>query len=132
MYTLAMSTKSPTDKLVENEAMFRQKNETVQDDIKTLNEIALSQRDEEPISDDTVLNFYCECSDEDCRVRIPMSIKQYELIHKDRKQFIIVRNHEVSSIEDVMEQTSDYTVVRKLAEVPEEPDTLHQTPVFNI
>ncbi len=127
-----MSTKTPVDKLVENEAMFRQKNETVQKDIKTLNEIALSQRDEEPISEETVLNFYCECSDENCRLRIPMSLKQYEHIHENRKQFIVVNDHEVSLVENVVERTKHYTVVKKLVEAPEEPDSLHHTPVFNV
>ncbi len=127
-----MNAKRPIDKLVENEAMFRQRNETVQDDIKALNDIANDQGEEEPIPHDTILKFYCECSDENCTMRIPMSIQQYEKVHADRKQFIVIPDHEVVSVEEVVYQMADYTIVKKLIEAPEQPDTLHQTPVFNV
>lgn len=127
-----MNAKRPIDKLVENEAMFRKRNEAVQDDIKVLNDTAQAQGEEEPIPDDTILKFYCECSDESCAMRVPMSIKQYELIHDDRKQFIVIPGHEVVSVEEVVDQMADYTVVKKVIEAPEQPDTLHQTPVFNV
>ncbi|MEO5691238.1 MAG: hypothetical protein ABIQ64_03565 [Candidatus Saccharimonadales bacterium] len=128
-----MNTKLPIDKLVENEAMFRKRNESVQDDIKLLNEISKTEGEEEvPIPEDTILKFYCECSDEDCVLRIDMSLKEYEQIHTDRKQFVVIPGHEIVAVEEVVDSMANYSIVKKVVEAPENPDTLHQTPVFNV
>lgn len=127
-----MNQRRQADKLVENEAMFRQQNETVQEGIKELNEIANAQNEEEAIPDTTVLKFYCECSDENCTLRVSLSVKQYEQIHADRRQFIVAPGHEIVSIEEVVDQLADHTIVKKLIQAPEQPDTLHETPVSNV
>ena len=125
-------TKPTIDKLVENEAMFRKKNEAVQEDIKLLNDISDAQGDDEVISKDMILEFYCECSDEDCMLRIPMSIDQYEDIHKDRKQFIVKPDHDVASVEEVIEHRSGYSIVKKAVQVPEYPDGFNKTALSNV
>lgn len=127
-----MHSKQTIDKLVENEAMFRKRNETVQEDIKTVNDIAHSHGEGEAISDEMELEFYCECSDENCLLRIPMSIERYEIIHKDRKQFVIKPGHEVTYIEEVVVLMPEYTIVKKRLEAPEEPETLNETAVVNV
>lgn len=58
-------------------------------------------------------DFLCECGAIDCSERIPLTLDDYERIHADPAQFVIVEGHEEPSVEDVVERHGDYAVVRK-------------------
>lgn len=101
-------------KQIENEMLFRRVNEKVGDDLDYLDELHIADGNPHLVrNDDLLLKFKCECSDENCDVRIPMRLSQYKKIHEDRSTFVIRPNHEVKPIEKVIEVGDTYSVVRK-------------------
>lgn len=113
-------------RLVENEAIFRLRNERI---IARLDGLAKksSQKGRQatlPPSRDATLNFYCECSDMDCRQWIKLPIDTYRAIHKKRDHFIVKPGHEDTSIEAVVDKETHYYVVQKLSKMSDLPATL--------
>ena len=101
-------------KQIENEMLFRRANERVGSDLDEVDQFHISDGNPHLVrSDDLLLDFKCECSDENCSVRIPLELSKYRLIHLDRSAFIIKLNHEVKPIEEVIETTEQYSIVRK-------------------
>lgn len=117
---------------IENEVVFRKANEKVQIDLSKLRKLAEANGDVALVpSDDLVLHFYCECSDENCRQRIELSLSKYKKLHQDRKQFIICPNHEAVSIEKVVASNAKFSVVEKFFNPPETAASLNTTPINN-
>lgn len=83
------------------------------------------------IDANTVLHFYCECSDENCTQRIQLTLGAYNKLHKDRSTFTIACGHDVPSIEKVIDKQPHYWVVKKFEKPPESVDSLEPTPVDN-
>jgi hypothetical protein len=81
--------------------------------------------------DDLMLQFKCECSDEECEVRIPLRLSLYRQIHLDRNTFIVRPDHQVESIERVLCEEQDYSVVKKRRSTPEPNDELKKTDIRN-
>ncbi|CAN5166095.1 hypothetical protein BH09PAT3_BH09PAT3_1770 [soil metagenome] len=101
-------------KQIENEMLFRRANEKVGKDLDEIDELHVSDGNPHLVrSDDLLLDFKCECSDENCSVRIPLQLSIYRKIHVDRSTFLIKLNHEVKPIEKVIETTPTYSIVRK-------------------
>lgn len=117
---------------VENEVVFRQMNEKVQKSLKKLDKMAKEEGYEPDLPiDDMQLNFYCECADENCRQRIPLSLKKYQELHKNRRQFIVIPGHEVSAIERVIAKKRTYTEVEKTIAPPIGVSALNSTNINN-
>lgn len=117
---------------VENEAIFREHNEAVGEELNELREFAETKGfDSLDKNDDLELHFYCECSDENCRKRIVLSIASYTGIHQNRSAFIVLPHHQVDAIEKVIEKHSKYYVVEKYLTAPEHPTSLHKTDIHN-
>ncbi len=74
------------------------------------------------------LHFYCECSNEDCHERIALPLSKYKEIHSDRSRFIVMPEHEVPSIENVVSKKTKYSVVDKFVTPLETAATLKATP----
>lgn len=120
-------------RLVENEVVFRELNRRLQVGIDAVNKVALEEGEQPVYVDgDEAFYFYCECSDENCKQRLRISLNEYNKIHQDSKSFIVARNHEVMSLEDVIFVGTDYSVVRKHLEPPRKPVGLHTTTVDNV
>jgi hypothetical protein len=101
-------------KQIENEMLFRRANEKIGTDLDHLDALHIADGNPHLVrDDDLLLNFKCECSDEDCAVRVPMRLSYYRKLHADRSVFIIKPNHEVRPIEKVIEAADGYSVVRK-------------------
>jgi hypothetical protein len=101
-------------KQIENEMLFRRANEKVGTDLDDLDALHIADGNPHLVrNDDLLLDFKCECSDENCEVRVPMRLSHYRKLHKDRSTFIIKPNHEVKPIEKVIEVADSYSVVRK-------------------
>lgn len=132
LYTGCMTQKSSVRRLVENEAVFRSHNENVQQGLKKLNDIASSEGYSATNTDGLSLQLYCECSDENCTLRIPLKIDAYGDIHKNRQHFVVIPGHEFNSIEKVVIKKPAYYVVEKFAEAPENPHKLNKTKVTNV
>jgi len=117
---------------IENEMIFRRANEKVGDDLQTLDAMHVEDGNIHLLSDeDLMLRFKCECSDENCSVRIPMLLSEYQNIHTDRNTFIVMPNHQVDPIEKVIKESAAYNVVRKNNSTPEPSDDLNNTTVNN-
>lgn len=101
-------------RLIKNEAIFRDYNENIQQGLVELKRMAKETGQEDYLPDeDPPLHFYCECSNIRCRRRIVLKPKTYDMIHKNRKRFIVVRGHEVGEIEKSVTEKDNYSVVEK-------------------
>lgn len=125
-----MSEPASERRLAENEVVFRGFNEQVQKSIDAANEIA-AEEGEEPIGldGDKTLEFYCECSDENCTQRTKISPNKYNKIHKARNVFTIVNGHQVEKIEDVTHTEPEYSVVTKHVQPPPSTKSLNITSI---
>lgn len=127
-----MSITNAERRQIENEMIFRRINEKVGDDLGALDAMHIEDGNIHLIRDeDLMLRFKCECSDENCAVRIPMLLSEYQKIHTDRDTFIVMPNHQVDPIETVMKESLLYNVVKKNNSTPEPSDVLNDTPVNN-
>lgn len=117
---------------IENEMIFRRINEKVGDDLGALDAMHIEDGHVDLIRDENLLlHFKCECSDENCTVRIPMLLTEYQEIHTDRDTFIVIPDHEVDPIEKVLLKTPRYNVVKKNNSTGEPTDVLNTTTIDN-
>lgn len=117
---------------IENEMIFRRANEKVGDDLESLDAAHIENNDTHLIWDDkVVLEFFCECSDEDCDKRIPLRLSVYNKIHKNRDKFIVKLKHQVKDIEKVISSEEDYSVVLKNNSTAEPGEILNNTSIDN-
>jgi hypothetical protein len=84
-----------------NEARFRQWNERVAEQVAAV------------AGDQAPFNVACECSSLECTGRITLTPAEYEEIHEDPKQFIVIPGHVAPSIESSVFATEAFEVVRK-------------------
>ena len=80
-----------------NESLFREVNERIED---------LASRS-------SFNEFVCECSDDACDQRVGMTIEEYEYVRADSNRFFVVPAHETTDVDEVLESTARYLVVRK-------------------
>jgi hypothetical protein len=107
-------------KQIENEMLFRRANEKVGADLDALDAMHIADGNHHLVRDeDLLLDFKCECSDENCDARISMKLSDYKDVHKDRSSFVIKLHHEVKPIEKVIKTTENYSIVRKNNVTPE-------------
>jgi hypothetical protein len=119
-------------KQIENEMIFRRLNEKVGTDLDTLDAMHLEDGSLHLLHDDNILlRFKCECSDENCDVRIPLQLSKYRKIHVDRDTFIVKTDHQVDLIEKVIIKDKGYNVVKKNNSTPEPDDVLKMTNIDN-
>ncbi len=97
-----------TRRIGENEHLFR----TVNDKLEGLNESFAVLSDE--------FTVVCECGDAMCVRRFPMSRDHYVALRADSTLFAIAPGHEAADVEDVVEKTADYWIVRKHRGAPAE------------
>jgi len=94
----------------ENEVIFQQANKGVAEFIA------------EEDNSDPVIRFYCECSNIDCRERIPLRASEYQMLHKSQRQFIALKGHEMPKIEKIVSRHKGFSVVQKFGKVPSVKD----------
>jgi len=96
----------------ENEAIFREVNETVA-------AVATATTVDEPIM------FLCECASETCAEGVSLLREEYEQVRSVPERFLVTPGHVEPEVEQVVQQHRVYWVVEKLgvaAEVAEETD----------
>ncbi len=119
-------------RLVENELAFRQPNEKVVKGIEKLDALAKADGQKSPMpSAGITLQFYCECSDENCRRRIGLNTKKYRAIHSNRNQFILLPGHDVPEVERTVRTEEGYVVVEKYLVPDDANPRLSKTDVDN-
>jgi hypothetical protein len=90
-------------RIAENEAVFREVNERIED----------LQRALVPDVGDDTMEIVCECGHVACFERIPTSIEVYEEVRSDPTLFIIVPGHEIPDVEDIVTRRDTFYVVCK-------------------
>ena len=95
------------ERLARNESLFRSVNENIEE------AAASGQLDEH------VFEFFCECSNIDCTLLLPMTVSEYERVRADPKQFVVAPGHDLPEIEIVVARTDTYQVVIKEGEAAE-------------
>ena len=98
------------DRLVRNEALFREVNERVEE---------ISGR-----AGLETIDFICECGDADCTAAVSLTESEYEQIRADPLLFAILPGHAMPEVEDVVSKGDRFQVVRKHED---EEDIAHAT-----
>lgn len=119
-------------RMTENEVVFRNFNESVQKSFDTAQKIAKEDGQELIVHDqDFPLQFYCECSDENCQKRISITPHEYGSLHKRRNIFMVLPGHETNQIEQIVHTNDTYSLVEKF-DVPDQTvTTLKPSPANN-
>jgi hypothetical protein len=92
-----------------NEALHREVNERIAQMVK--------RADASWATDGETFEFLCECGDDGCDVHVRMPLPAYEHVRQQNDRFVVAPGHEDLRIEWVVNRTSEYVVVDKLAEV---------------
>src|ERR1700748_2347117 len=95
------------ERLARNETLFRSVNENIEE------AAASSQLDEH------VFEFFCECSNIDCKLLLPMTVAEYERGRADTRQFAVAPGHDLPEIEHVVTHEGAYQIVVKEGEAAE-------------
>jgi hypothetical protein len=85
-----------------NEALYRSVNERIESLSAAFGAIT------------ETMSVVCECGDAICAEQIEVSIADYERIRSDPTLFIIRPGHEIPDVEEVVEQTDVFHVVKKV------------------
>jgi hypothetical protein len=90
-------------RLAQNEALFREVNERVND--LTADHGAAS-----------VHEYLCECANADCTFRVRLEPSDYEAVRSDPRQFLVLPLHYTPEIATLVSEHEWYWVVRKSGE----------------
>jgi hypothetical protein len=58
-------------------------------------------------------SIICECGDAACTDQITIDVGDYERLRRDPTRFVLVGGHEDPAVETIVEDHSNYAVVRK-------------------
>ena len=117
---------------IENEMIFRRANEQVGIDLDEVDSLHVEDGNPHLVrQEDLLLEFRCECSDENCHERVPVKLSVYQKIHLNRDTFVIKENHEVDAIEEVTAVKDDYSIVKKNKSTSEPGKHLNKTDIDN-
>jgi hypothetical protein len=83
-----------------NERLFREVNERIESA-----ELGFGQPH--------MFELVCECGDDSCMERVSVSTDAYRKVREDPVLFFVRPGHEAPDVEDVVERTPHYFVVRK-------------------
>lgn len=89
------------ERLARNEALFREVNERIEQH---------ALRDGTDVHE---YEFFCECSNIDCVLRLSMPLRVYEDVRSDPTHFVVAPGHELPEIEVVIRRTLGYQIVKK-------------------
>jgi hypothetical protein len=81
-----------------NQSLFREVNERIEDLAGTA----------------MFATFVCECFLEQCDQSVSLTLEEYEHIRSSSNLFFVLRGHELPELEDVVETTERYVLVRKI------------------
>jgi len=102
------------ERAARNQALFRE----VNDRIDELNEKV-------PVLGSTP-GYICECLDTACTEIIPMPHDEYARIRRNPNEFLVLPGHEEPLVEEVVDKTHRWLVVRKLGVGGEIAEALHE------
>lgn len=131
-----MNKKPSERRLVENQVLFRQRNEKIAQDLAALKKAAAAEGHEKIAQNveqhiDKPLHFYCECADEKCRQRIVLKPSEYQELHQNSSQFVLLPGHNLPGMERVVLSRDAFIIVEKYETPPSAPDALNATTLDN-
>ena len=62
----------------------------------------------------------CECGNLDCELLIAITVSEYEDVRQSARRFVVVKNHVIPDVEQVVAETERFTVVEKREGTPAE------------
>ena len=92
--------------MTENETLFREVNERVED-------TATQFVGEE---EDSTQECFCECANVDCTFRVTLTHAQYASVRADPKQFVVLPLHFTPEVETLVTKNEGHWLVRKTGE----------------
>jgi hypothetical protein len=63
-----------------------------------------------------LIEVLCECGRQGCGGVITMTVADYDAVHSQADRFVVLRGHESTEIEKVVEERAGYVVVDKIGE----------------
>ena len=100
-------------RIAKNEAIARDINEGIEEAMASL-------------SPEGYTRMLCECGLPDCERKVAISVVEYERTRSDPRRFVVVKEHVIPDVEDVVGETDRFVVVEKHegtpADVAEELD----------
>jgi hypothetical protein len=119
-------------RLVENEVFFRQPNTKMAEGFLELEKVAADVGSKEwSHASDKPFDFYCECSDENCRKKISLKPSEYLRMHKNSSQLVLLPGHSVAEIERIVDSSDNWIVVEKFYTPPKRAKKLNKTNIDN-
>jgi hypothetical protein len=100
----------PGDAREQNEALFREVNERIEDVGTAL------------APDDEPMEFLCECDDRDCVEKVSATRAEYEAIRAVGTHFVVLPGHEDPGVEHVVQQKERFLVVEKEGQAAHEAE----------
>lgn len=85
-----------------NENVFREVNDAI-------------ERGLWPGEGDSLVAFRCECASLECNQLVELTPNAYERVRENPRRFLVLRGHELTEVETVVEAHRDYVVVQKRA-----------------
>ena len=85
----------------QNQLLFRAVNEQI---------VGMTENFRSDLSD---INLVCECWTPSCTGTIRCRLEEFELLDRTRNMFIVLPGHEDLLVEDVVDTSNGYVVVRK-------------------
>lgn len=101
-----MSNPERAERIVRNEARFRDINDRLEAGLRTL------------VGDDEAVSFVCECGNAVCEETVSLTFAAYEEVRADDRSFVVLAGHEIPDVEDVVARNDGHNVVRKRQPVP--------------
>jgi hypothetical protein len=87
------------ERLARNQALYREVNERI-----------LELLDSPP----ETIDFICECSSEECKETVPMTLAEYHQVRAQPTTFAVVPGHEIREIEKTVATNHTFVVVDKI------------------
>ena len=94
------------DRVIRNEALFRELNERVREIEETLTARGVV----EPVE---FGEYFCECGLEGCTEKLRLTTEEYEQVRASPLRFAILPGHQVDEVEHVISSTERFAVVEK-------------------
>jgi hypothetical protein len=88
------------ERIAETESLFRDVNEHIAETAERF--------------DADRANFYCECDDASCYVRLEVPLDDYEEVRSESTHFIVQAGHENERVERILARQGRYAIVEKV------------------
>jgi hypothetical protein len=94
-------------RIAKNEAIARDINEGIEEAMASM-------------SPEGYTRMICECGRIECERKVAITVDEYERTRSDPRRFVVVKEHVIPDVEDVVDDTGRYVVVEKREGTPAE------------